>query len=199
MSSKLQNNVHSIIYNCIKPLRWRHNGHDGVSNHQPHHCLLNRLFGADQRKHQSSAPLAFVRGIHRGPVNSPHKWPVTLKMFPFDDVIMRNEILIRQCISFSFIPCYKILWSLFKYRFLTKYTFIHVIYIILNRWFGEISKSRVHLSPMYTARERDTENSVCAAATTRSVWTLFHGFNKTVIHILSQSMQWCISCYMGQS
>ena len=46
--------------------------------------------GADQRKHQSSAPLAFVRGIHRGPVNSPHKWPVTRKMFPFDDVIMMD-------------------------------------------------------------------------------------------------------------
>ena len=44
--------------------------------------------GTDQRKHQSSASLAFVRGIHRGPVNSPHKWPVTRKMFPFDDVIM---------------------------------------------------------------------------------------------------------------
>ena len=44
--------------------------------------------GADQRKHQSSASLAFVRGIHRGPVNSLHKWPVTRKLFPFDDVIM---------------------------------------------------------------------------------------------------------------
>ena len=43
---------------------------------------------ADQRKHQSSASLAFVRWIPRGPVNSPHKWPVTRKMFPFDDVIM---------------------------------------------------------------------------------------------------------------
>ena len=43
---------------------------------------------AHQRKHQSSAPLAFERGIHRGPVNSPHKWPVTREMFPFDDVIM---------------------------------------------------------------------------------------------------------------
>ena len=42
---------------------------------------------ADQRKHQSAASLAFVWGIHRGPVNSPHKWPVTRKMFPFDDVI----------------------------------------------------------------------------------------------------------------
>ena len=38
--------------------------------------------GAHQRKHQSSASLAFVHGIH------PHKWPVTRKMFPFDDVIM---------------------------------------------------------------------------------------------------------------
>ena len=44
--------------------------------------------GVDQCKHQSSASLAFVWGIHRGPVNSPHKWPVTQKMFPFDDVIM---------------------------------------------------------------------------------------------------------------
>ena len=43
---------------------------------------------ADQRKHQSSTLLSFVRGIHRGPVNSPHKWPVSLKRFPFDDVIM---------------------------------------------------------------------------------------------------------------
>ena len=43
---------------------------------------------ADQRKHQSSASLAFVWGIHRGPVNSPHKWPVTRIMFSFDDVIM---------------------------------------------------------------------------------------------------------------
>ena len=45
---------------------------------------------ADQRKHQSSASLAFVWGIHRGPVNSPHKWPVTRKMFPFDDVIVKE-------------------------------------------------------------------------------------------------------------
>ena len=36
---------------------------------------------SDQRKHQSSASLAFVRGIHRSPANSPHKWPVTRKCF----------------------------------------------------------------------------------------------------------------------
>ena len=39
-------------------LQWRHDRRYGVSNHQPHHCLLN------------------------------HKWPVTWKMMLFDDVIM---------------------------------------------------------------------------------------------------------------
>ena len=48
---------------------------------------------ADQRKHQSSASLAFVREIQRGPVNSPLKWPVTRKMFPFDDVITIDTFL----------------------------------------------------------------------------------------------------------
>ena len=44
--------------------------------------------GADLRKHQSSASLAFVRGIHRWPLNSPHKGPVTRKMFSFDAVML---------------------------------------------------------------------------------------------------------------
>ena len=48
--------------------------------------------GTNQRKHQSSASLALVRGIHRWPVNSPHKGPVTRKMFTFDDVIMSSVI-----------------------------------------------------------------------------------------------------------
>ena len=43
---------------------------------------------SDQRKHQSSTSLAFVWGIHRWLVNSPHKWPVMQKKFPFDDIIM---------------------------------------------------------------------------------------------------------------
>ena len=58
---------------------------------------------AYQRKHQSSASLAFLWGIHRGPVNSPHKWPVTRKMFPFDDVIMRFiPNCSTPCLSSSF-------------------------------------------------------------------------------------------------
>ena len=54
----------------------------------------NVYLGADQRKHQSSASLAFVRGIHRGPVNSPHKRSVTRKMFPFDDAIIKTCVAI---------------------------------------------------------------------------------------------------------
>ena len=52
--------------------------------------------GADQRKYQSSASLAFVQGIHRWPVNTPHKGPVTRKMLPFDDVIMHDNITTKQ-------------------------------------------------------------------------------------------------------
>ena len=55
--------------------------------------------GADQRKHKSSASLAFVRGIHRWPVNSPHKWP-TRKMFPFDAVVLwKPRVVIMPTLS----------------------------------------------------------------------------------------------------
>ena len=60
----------------------------------------------DQRKHQSSASLAFTRGIHRWPMNSPHKLPVTRKMFPFDDVIMKI-IKIKSLWPFDAIWCYR--------------------------------------------------------------------------------------------
>ena len=74
-------------------LCWLHNGRNSISNHQPHDCLLNLYSSADQRKHQSSASLAFVRGIHRWWVNSSHKGPAMRKMFPFDDIIMITEHL----------------------------------------------------------------------------------------------------------
>ena len=52
--------------------------------------------GTDQSEHQSSASLAFVRGIHRWPMNSPHKWPARRKMFLFNDVIMAQAISILK-------------------------------------------------------------------------------------------------------
>ena len=63
-------------------LQWRHNDHDSASNHQPHGCLLNRLFRSKSKKTSKLR----VTGLCAG--NSPYKWPVTPKMFPFDDVIM---------------------------------------------------------------------------------------------------------------
>ena len=63
---------------------WR----DGVSYHQPQQCLLNRLFRCISKKTSKLRVTGLCGGIHRWPVNSPHKWPVTRKMFPFDDVIM---------------------------------------------------------------------------------------------------------------
>ena len=82
--------------------------------------------GAYQRKHQSSASLAFVWGIHREPVNSPHKWSVTRKMFPFDDVIMRSATLyftcarndvfrhkINFCVDGERMVCFRCVWLCF--------------------------------------------------------------------------------------
>ena len=57
--------------------------------------------GADQSKHQSSASLAFLWGIYRGPVNSPHKWPVTWKIFSFVDVIMQTLLTFDYLLPFS--------------------------------------------------------------------------------------------------
>ena len=91
-----------VVYpGSLISLQWRHNDGDGVSNKSPASRLFTEPFiqGVDQRKHQTSASLAFVRGIHRGPVNSPHKGPVTRKMFPFDDVYMYSTFWIRFPIS----------------------------------------------------------------------------------------------------
>ena len=82
----------TTVWLAQKHIMWRHNGRDAVSNHKPHDCLSNRIYsGPDKKKHQSYASLASMRGIHRWPVNSLNKWPVTRKMFPFDDVIMTSK------------------------------------------------------------------------------------------------------------
>ena len=72
----------------FEPLHWRHNDHDGVSNHQPHGCLLNRSFRRRSKKTSKLRVTGVCVGNSPGSVNSPHKGPVTRKMFPFDDVIM---------------------------------------------------------------------------------------------------------------
>ena len=70
----------------------------------------------DQRKHQSSASLAFVRGIHRWLVNSPHIRPAMRKMFPFDDVIMTVVRFIANMLEHSHIDAKWIIICLENYR-----------------------------------------------------------------------------------
>ena len=55
-----------------KALQWRHNGCDGVSNHQPHNCLLKRLFRGRSKKTSKLRVTGLCAGIHRWPVSSPH-------------------------------------------------------------------------------------------------------------------------------
>ena len=93
--------------------------------------------GADQRRHQSSASLAFVRGIHRRPVNSPHKRPVTRKMFPFDDVIMSFT---AHVICYLNIPLYVIGTACEIY---------HSVWFVIHSWLWLIRHDwkQVELSP----------------------------------------------------
>ena len=74
----------------------------------------------DQRKHQSPASLAFVRGIHQRPVNSPHKWPVTRKMFPLHDQTSSCRISVtsfkRNIISIIAVVLSNCFPSVCKYR-----------------------------------------------------------------------------------
>ena len=69
-------------------LQWRHNDYDGVLNYQPHGCLPSCLFRCRSKKTSKLHVTGLCVGNSPGPVNSPHKGPVTRKMFPFDDVIM---------------------------------------------------------------------------------------------------------------
>ena len=82
------------------PLQWRHNERHGVSNYRRLHCLLNCWYRPRSKKTSKLASLASVWGIHWWLVKSPHKRPVTRKMFLFDDVIMScHDIIIVALLS----------------------------------------------------------------------------------------------------
>ena len=75
-------------------LQWRHNEPGGVSNHQFHYCLLNRLFRHRSKKTSKLRVTGLCEGNSPMTGEFPHKGPVTRKMFPFDDVIMWRFTLI---------------------------------------------------------------------------------------------------------
>ena len=75
------------------PLQCYHNECGGVSNHRRLVCLHNRLFGRWSKKTSKPRVTDLCEGnspMNSPPVNSPHKGPVTRKMFPFDDVVMHT-------------------------------------------------------------------------------------------------------------
>ena len=76
-------------YPILTPNACSHNECDGVMTTGISIICSTVCSGVAQRRHQSSASLAFVRGIHRWPGDSPHKGPVTREMFPFDDEIIQ--------------------------------------------------------------------------------------------------------------
>ena len=65
----------------LETLHWRHNGRDGVSNHQRHDCLLNGLFRRRSNNTSKLCVTGLWEGSSPGPVNYPHRWPVTRKCF----------------------------------------------------------------------------------------------------------------------
>ena len=91
-------------------LQWRHKGNDSVSNHQPHDCLLKRLFRCRSKKTSKLRVTGLCAG--KSSVNSPHKWPVPRKMFPFDDVIMCD----LSALYFQKNCCNFITWYIRNYK-----------------------------------------------------------------------------------
>ena len=80
-------------------LQWRHNECDGISNHQPHDCLLNCISRCGSKKTSKLHVTGLSEGIHWWPVNSPHNGPVTREMFPFECVFMWKDVLGKQSSS----------------------------------------------------------------------------------------------------
>ena len=103
--------------------------------------------GPDQRKHQTSASLAFVRGIYRWPVNSPHKWPVTRKMFPFDDVITSTLSLAPSPTPNHMQPtrCKWDIWPPSTTR-LSVYVGLFPPHLIFCWWYSAVPLKRGHFS-----------------------------------------------------
>ena len=81
---------HLPRYNLLRTLQWHNNEHDGVSNHQPHNCLLKHLSRHGSKKISNFRVTGLCEGI--SPVTGEFlaQRPGTRKMSPFDNVIMKQ-------------------------------------------------------------------------------------------------------------
>ena len=85
-------------------LLWRPNGRGGVPDHQPHDCLLNRLFRRRSKKTSKLRVTGLCAGNSPGIGEFPAQMASNAEMFPFDDVIMIG-ILYRAQQSYCNAPC----------------------------------------------------------------------------------------------
>ena len=128
---------------------------------------------ADQRKHQSSVSLAFVRGIHRWPANSPHKRPVTRKLFPFDDVIM------QFCLSKRWLTTYVI----YRMNILEVLGSVNILKPLSIFW-----SSLYHLQIYIAWNTTDLKTVVCShACALLKMMTPCHGSNCITGHLCGES------------
>ena len=156
------------------------------------HMIIYSIFysDADHRKYQSSASLAFVRGIHQGPVNSPHKWPVTRKMFPFDDVTMWQFFFF--CNGFSE-TCAELLAIFVCASIWTKYLVLKSHYNMANllRWNQKTSLIARFMGPTWCppGADRTQVGPMLAPWTLLSglIWYTGHLFRYRVIIKKGQS------------
>ena len=91
--------VDGVSTSCISwrypnPLQWHHNEHERISNQQSRDCLLKHLFRRISKKTSKLRVTGLCEG--NSPVNSAHKGPVTRKMFPVDDVIIKISLSRQQ-------------------------------------------------------------------------------------------------------
>ena len=158
--------------------------------------------GADQRKHQSYASLAFVWGIHRRPVNSPHKGPVTRKMFDFDDVIMMRYVSTTDSKWYSFNYCLYTMEHLAIWAWMPcpcghmhdAYTrSIAPLPLFMHHWSGGLTRS----DPRWVVRPVEGPNSFHWKNVKLEVFFRLHKISRTAccfgIRIFLKQYNWCES------
>ena len=141
-------------------LQWRHNGRDGDSNHQPHACLLNRLFRCRSKKTSK----LHVTGLCAG--NFPHKWPVTrmFPMFPLDDVIIQCCYI---AVKFDRCLCYFLANQYSKWSALLKNI---TCIIVLSTWWNHDTFST--FLALLGGRGKETELHKLGDEQSRYMWVL---------------------------
>ena len=100
------------------------------------------MFKGRTKKTSNSASLALVSGRYRWLVDSPHKGPVTRKMFPFDDVIM--TYMFQRIESPSPIPIHLYNHIEVRINLIRSYVYIHILHRIL--WMNWLSSTAKQLN-----------------------------------------------------